>query len=97
MKIDRSFVGAMRSASENLEIVHTIVLLAKNLHLEVIAEGIETGERADFLKTLTCDFGQGYFYSKPVSAEDSRTLIGSKFLNRTSLTSPADSSLDFIQ
>ena len=75
LKIDRSFVSQMQINSENREIVRTIILLAKNLNLEVIAEGIETVEQADYLKTLNCDFGQGYLYSKPIDVQQAGTLI----------------------
>ena len=75
LKIDRSFVGAMQTAPENREIVRTIIMLAKNLNLEVVAEGIEESGQADYLKSLGCHFGQGYFYSKPVPAEQAGALI----------------------
>ena len=75
LKIDRSFVGAMQTAPENREIVRTIIMLAKNLNLEVVAEGIEQSGQADYLKSLGCHFGQGYFYSKPVPAEQAGALI----------------------
>ncbi len=79
LKIDRSFVSQMQSNAENFEIVRTIIMLAKNLNLKVIAEGIETPEQADFLRSLDCDYGQGFLYSKPVRAEQAAELIGSVF------------------
>ncbi|MEO8072224.1 MAG: EAL domain-containing protein [Acidobacteriota bacterium] len=75
LKVDRSFVSQMQENSENREIVRTIILLAKNLNLEVIAEGIETIEQAQYLKSLTCNFGQGYLYSKPVDAPSATKLL----------------------
>ena len=83
LKIDRSFVSQMQIKSENREIVRTITLLAKNLHLEVIAEGIETREQADYLKSLGCEFGQGFLYSKPVERQQAGALIGNSFANRS--------------
>ncbi|MBW4679033.1 MAG: EAL domain-containing protein [Microcoleus vaginatus WJT46-NPBG5] len=69
LKIDRSFVKQMMVDDESLEIVRTIVLLAKNLGMNAIAEGVETQEQLTQLKALQCEFGQGYFFSKPLEAE----------------------------
>lgn len=65
LKIDRSFVNRIGDG-ESSEIVQTIVNLASNLGMEVIAEGVETTEQLDFLKNINCNYGQGYFYSRPV-------------------------------
>lgn len=65
LKIDRSFVNRIGDG-ESSEIVQTIVNLASNLGMEVIAEGVETTEQLDFLRTINCNYGQGYFYSRPV-------------------------------
>jgi diguanylate cyclase (GGDEF)-like protein/PAS domain S-box-containing protein len=75
LKIDRSFVNLMNSNHENGEIVRAIVMLAKNLKMQVIAEGIETEEQAQHLINLDCAFGQGYFYSKPTGAEQAEAII----------------------
>jgi diguanylate cyclase (GGDEF)-like protein/PAS domain S-box-containing protein len=69
LKIDRSFVSRIGANDENLEIVKTIVLLARSLKMNVIAEGIETGEQLSQLKELNCDHGQGYFFSRPGTPE----------------------------
>jgi EAL domain-containing protein (putative c-di-GMP-specific phosphodiesterase class I) len=50
-------------------------LLSKNLNLEVVAEGIETSEQAEYLKGLGCNYGQGYLFSRPVDAEKARRLL----------------------
>ncbi|ARD48212.1 bifunctional diguanylate cyclase/phosphodiesterase [Sporosarcina sp. P33] len=63
LKIDQSFV---RDLTKNSVIVKAIIDLAKNLHLRVVAEGVETDEQAAFLKTLACDEAQGFLYSRPV-------------------------------
>jgi diguanylate cyclase (GGDEF)-like protein/PAS domain S-box-containing protein len=76
LKIDRSFVSQMQANKQNREIVKTIVLLSKNLNLEVVAEGIETAEQAEYLKGLGCNYGQGYLFSRPVDAEKARRLLG---------------------
>ena len=96
LKIDRSFVSQMHINPENREIVRTIILLAKNLNLEVIAEGIETVEQADYLKSLDCHFGQGYLYSKPVAVEQAAALITNDFSNDTAETKSNNSVFDLV-
>ena len=65
----------MQSQDENLEILRTIIQLAHNLHMEVMAEGVETEEQLKQLQALQCDYGQGYLFSRPVEAEVAGTLI----------------------
>jgi diguanylate cyclase (GGDEF)-like protein/PAS domain S-box-containing protein len=74
IKIDRSFVSRMNSP-KNSEIVSTIVTLAGNLGLRVIAEGVETREQIIQLTGLNCDLVQGYLLSKPIDGEAMRDLI----------------------
>jgi EAL domain-containing protein (putative c-di-GMP-specific phosphodiesterase class I) len=69
LKIDRSFINGMEENKENAEIVHTIIKLAQNLKMKVIAEGVETAYQLDQLKQLNCEYGQGYFFSKPLKAQ----------------------------
>jgi diguanylate cyclase (GGDEF)-like protein/PAS domain S-box-containing protein len=69
LKIDRSFITQMIKNNENSEIVRTIVSLAKNLGMSLIAEGVETVEQLQQLQQLGCDNGQGYLFSKPVTEE----------------------------
>jgi diguanylate cyclase (GGDEF)-like protein/PAS domain S-box-containing protein len=68
LKIDRSFITRMGGADENGEIVRTIVMLARNLGMQVVAEGIETEAQLAQLRALSCDYGQGYLFSKAVNA-----------------------------
>lgn len=75
LKIDRSFVSRMIESKENGEIIQTIIKLAQNLKMKVIAEGIETADQLEYLKNLNCEFGQGYFFSKPVDAETAEEFI----------------------
>ncbi|MDQ3817988.1 MAG: EAL domain-containing protein, partial [Acidobacteriota bacterium] len=75
LKIDRSFVSKMAESGENYEIVRTIVMLAKKLGMEVIAEGIETEEQLGKLRNLKCEFGQGFLFSKPVPKELAEEFI----------------------
>jgi EAL domain-containing protein (putative c-di-GMP-specific phosphodiesterase class I) len=76
LKIDRSFISQMTDSKENAEIVDTIIKLAQSLKMKVIAEGIETPEQLAHLKNLNCEYGQGYFFSKPLEAESAELLIG---------------------
>jgi diguanylate cyclase (GGDEF)-like protein len=75
LKIDRSFVAKMTDNSENGEIVRTIVTLASNLGMGVVAEGVETAEQHARLEALGCEYGQGFLYSRPVEAESALALI----------------------
>lgn len=75
LKIDRSFINRMNVRNENLEIVRTIITLAHNLHMEVIAEGVETEEQLSHLKKLGCEYGQGYYFSRAVDGESAGVLL----------------------
>lgn len=75
IKIDRSFVSQMNEESESAEIVKTIVLLAKNLQLDLVAEGIETAEQHQVLRDLGCEFGQGFYFSKPLNVDEATNYI----------------------
>jgi diguanylate cyclase (GGDEF)-like protein len=75
LKIDRSFVSRITAADDNSEIVSTITTLARNLGMEVIAEGIETEEQHQRLKTLGCEYGQGFLFSPPVDSEGVTNLL----------------------
>lgn len=75
LKIDRSFVGCMTENNENLEIVRTIVMLAQNLGMEVVAEGVETKEQLALLTLLKCDSAQGYYFSRPTEAAAADILL----------------------
>lgn len=75
LKIDRSFVSTMEDGSENGEIVRTIIALSKALNLSVIAEGIESIHQFHQLRILGCEYGQGYLFSRPVSATEAENLL----------------------
>jgi EAL domain-containing protein (putative c-di-GMP-specific phosphodiesterase class I) len=75
LKVDSSFVSRIGEDKENLEIVRTIITLAHNLKMNVIAEGVETVEQLSQLRDLGCEYGQGYYFSRPVSAEEASHLI----------------------
>jgi len=74
LKIDRSFVMRLTTDNDNA-IVRTISTLARNLGMEVIAEGIETEEQYQQLKMLGCEYGQGYLFSRPVDNNGVRLLL----------------------
>ena len=77
LKLDRSFVSRMDKNKESRQIVHTILSLADNLGMDVVAEGIETVEQADELKSLGCQYAQGYFFSKPINKGSVEALLKS--------------------
>jgi len=96
LKIDRSFVSRMQTNPENAEIVRTIIMLAKNLNIEVIAEGIETIEQSQHLKNLDCNFGQGFLFSHPVIAEIAERLINDFPADNANLPETSDLNLELI-
>ncbi len=75
LKIDRSFVRNMNSAEDNREIVRTISQLGRLLGMQVTAEGIETIEELRALRQLKCDFGQGYYFARPMPAAEAEVLV----------------------
>jgi len=76
LKVDRSFVSQTSSDPRSVEVVRAILSLARNLGLATLAEGIETEEQFQQLRALGCEFGQGFWFSKPVRAEAAESLIG---------------------
>ncbi len=75
LKIDRSFLMDIHHDSNASLILKAIISLGKILHLDLIAEGIETQEQLDFLIEHQCPKGQGYYLSKPLSAEEMTLFI----------------------
>ena len=75
LKIDRSFVTSMNEADENLQIVKTIITLAGNLGMQVVAEGVETEEQLEQLRSLKCQYAQGFYFSKPLDVLDMDLFI----------------------
>jgi predicted signal transduction protein with EAL and GGDEF domain len=76
LKIDRSFVSTMHLNPQSCAIVNTIVALARNLEMEVVAEGIENVEQLEKLRA-SCDSGQGYLFSKAIPAEGISAFLAS--------------------
>jgi EAL domain-containing protein (putative c-di-GMP-specific phosphodiesterase class I) len=75
LKIDRSFVTRMTEGEQPLQIVRTIVDLARVLGMDAVAEGIETAEQDQLLRELGCRFGQGFLFSQPVTAESMSRML----------------------
>ncbi len=75
LKIDRAFIMNMDTDAENREIVKTIIMLAHNLGLKVVAEGTETEKHINQLRALNCEMAQGYFYSRPADNETMLKLL----------------------
>ena len=75
LKVDRSFVNDMGRNYKNMEIIRTITMLAHNLKLDVIAEGVETAEQHAQLSALGCQYAQGFYFSRPIDSNDASNLI----------------------
>jgi diguanylate cyclase (GGDEF)-like protein/PAS domain S-box-containing protein len=86
LKIDRSFVSQLGVSGENSEIARTIITLARNLGMKVVAEGIETDLQLNQLKSLGCDWGQGYLLSLPLKPFEVEELLRSGDLVGPKLT-----------
>ncbi len=78
LKIDRSFVARIGEGGENSEIIHAIIVLAHNLRMEVVAEGVETAAQAAQLRNMWCEYAQGYYFAKPMDANAAGTLLASR-------------------
>jgi len=78
LKIDRSFVSRIGTDNSGVEIVQTIVTLARSRGMDIVAEGIETPTQLQKLRELGCELGQGYLFSQPVDSEKATELLGLK-------------------
>ena len=70
LKIDRSFIRRMANDQESKEIVRTIISLAQNLNMNVIAEGVELITELSDIKDMECQYAQGYYFARPMAAPD---------------------------
>ncbi|ASC73629.1 GGDEF domain-containing protein [Halomicronema hongdechloris C2206] len=77
LKIDKSFVSRLGHDQQSLEIIRTILLLARNLNKVVVAEGIETPQQLEYLRKLGCECGQGYLFARPMNAPATEVFLQS--------------------
>lgn len=77
LKIDKAFLDETSNSERSRDIVKSIVNMAKDIHMEVVCEGVETREQADFLRSIGCEMAQGYLFAKPVSEEEFEKLLDS--------------------
>jgi EAL domain-containing protein (putative c-di-GMP-specific phosphodiesterase class I) len=75
LKIDRSFIQDIPKATQDMEIVQAIIVMAHTLHLQVVTEGVETLEQYEFLERNGCDFVQGYLLSRPIPLAQLRPVL----------------------
>ena len=75
LKIDKSFVDGIGTSEQRLALVEGIIRIARTLHLNIIAEGIETEVQRDLLVSMGCQFGQGYLLAMPVEADEAAALV----------------------
>jgi diguanylate cyclase (GGDEF)-like protein len=96
LKIDRKFVNGItqgEGGGSSIEIVKATISLAHNLNIMVVAEGIETEQQYQILKSYGCDFGQGYYIAKPLSSEDATRFMGHEPNARVSVRIAANSDI----
>jgi diguanylate cyclase (GGDEF)-like protein/PAS domain S-box-containing protein len=75
LKIDRSFVRSITTSADDASIVSAVISMGKNLHMRVVAEGVETRGQLAFLQDRECPFGQGYFFSQPLTGRACTQLL----------------------
>jgi EAL domain-containing protein (putative c-di-GMP-specific phosphodiesterase class I) len=79
LKIDKSFTQNLAPASSDMVLSKAIIVMAHELGMEVVAEGIETKEQRDLLISAGCDFGQGYLFSRPVPVREFEEMLSGKY------------------
>ncbi|MBI1855330.1 MAG: EAL domain-containing protein, partial [Chloroflexi bacterium] len=75
LKIDRTFISRIGNDGSGSEIVRTILALAHDLGMKVVAEGVETEEQLSNLKLMECEYGQGYLFAKPIDSQTASILL----------------------
>ncbi len=78
LKIDQTFISLMETGDDKAEVVHTITTLAHSLGLDAIAEGVETPGQLSRLRSMGCDYGQGYYFSPPVDASGAVEIMAER-------------------
>ena len=75
LKIDRSFVTNMEKHRDFTAVIYSIILLAQNLNMKVVAEGVETSEQLAQWQAMDCDYAQGFLFSKPLDADQALSYL----------------------
>ena len=88
VKLDHSFVAAITSDPRAAIVAQSVLDMARALGLTTVAEGVEDAETAASLRAFGCDYGQGFFYSPPLSAEDMLALLKSSRSGLPNSTTP---------
>jgi EAL domain-containing protein (putative c-di-GMP-specific phosphodiesterase class I) len=88
LKIDQSFVRQITTSPGDTSIVTAVISLARSLKLRVVAEGVETPEEMAFLQAQRCDEAQGYYFSRPVTAERFAGLLATGITSWSELSPP---------
>jgi len=79
LKIDRVFISRLGTTGSGSDIVRTILAMAHNLGMKVVAEGVETDDQLSKLKAMDCEYVQGFLFAKPVNSQEAGTLLGKSF------------------
>ena len=85
IKVDRTFITHIDENKPESPIINTIVALANTLKMEIVAEGIETVLQLDVLKSMQCQFGQGYYLAKPMPCEEAEVLVLNRNINHKNI------------
>ena len=88
VKIDRSFVRDLTTDADDASIVTAVISMGKRLHMQVVAEGVETPEQLEFLREQSCPEGQGYHFSRPMAAKEFAVLLGHARTTQTRILQP---------
>jgi diguanylate cyclase (GGDEF)-like protein len=93
LKIDRSFIHNMSQRRDYAAVINAIIVLAHNLNMQVVAEGVETADHAAILCALECDLAQGYFFSRPLSADKATAFVLASAKGTTNPASLAEAAI----
>ena len=80
LKIDKSFVQGLCTDSDDSKLVSAVISLGRSFHLQVVAEGVETREQLMALKAQNCAEGQGFYFHKPIAADEFAKLLSTDLL-----------------
>ena len=75
LKIDREFLSSFMSSERGKKIISHTISMSQDVGLDLIAEGVETLEQADFLESCGCDTAQGFYYAKPMPVQDAEAYL----------------------